>query len=276
VPLPSPNSNAEVIYSGGNVNLTPETSNSYTVGAVFQPSRLRGFDLTVDYWDINIDNVITALDYLTILSNCVDAAGGPNQAYCQFVHRNADGNVNYVQAQYANLAAQHARGMDFGATYRVPLGGGLLRANFNGTYLLEQTIIAQAGKAGIDYSGQWNYPTFRFTQMTGYSLGKFDFGLNTRFISRSLYSATAASNETYQYPHVPAYIVNDVTIQYRPADQFSVALGVKNVGNVSIFGPLQDNAMSPHLANGAIPSPGGTAYYDAIGRYFFLKVTADL
>lgn len=274
LPLANPNLNAPVVFAGGNPNLTPETSNSFTVGTVFQPEFVTGLDLTVDYWNIDIDNVITSLAYTTILNSCVDSAGGPNQAYCQFIHRNADGTVSSVQAQNANLAGQVARGVDIGANYRTPLGDGLLRASFNGTYLIEQTTIAQIGQNGTDYAGQWNYPHFKFTLMTDYAIGDFSFGVNTRFISRSVYSATAASNETYgAYSHVPAYVYNDLTVQYRPSDEYRLTFGVKNVSNVGIVPELQDGATSPHGSGGA---NYGQAYYDAIGRYFFARVDIDL
>lgn len=271
MPLPNPNLNAPVIYGGGNPNLTPETSNSFTLGAVFQPKFMPGFDLTADYWDIKIDAIITSLSYTTILNSCVDSTGGPNQIYCQFVHRNADGTVNYIQAQYANLAQQRARGIDFGASYKRQMGNGLFRANLIGTYLLEQTTIAQLASPGTDYAGQWNYPRFKATLITGFDIGKVSFGVNTRFISRSEFSATAASDETYEFSHVPAYIYNDLTLQIRPTERYALTFGVKNISNADIFAPLQDTAPGPHGSGGVST---GAAYYDAVGRYFFAKVDA--
>lgn len=276
IPLPFPNTNAPVLISGGNPGLTPEKSDSYSLGGVFTPSFFSGFDMTVDYWDINIKNVITSLDYLSLLQNCVDAAGGPSQTYCGFITRNPDGSVNNVRTNFANLAAQHSRGIDFGASYRTDLGDGVFHANFNGTYLLEQTTVAQVGKPGIDFSGAWQYPHLKFTLMTDYTIGEFTFGVNTRFIERSLWSATAASLETFSEPYVPAYLYNDITVQYRPADEYAITFGVKNVSNVGVFGPLQDNVSSPHLTNGATQSNLGTGQYDAIGRYFFIKADIKL
>lgn len=271
-PLPNPNLNAPRVFSGGNPDLTPETSNSYTVGAVFQPRFLRGFDLTVDYWNIQIDNVVTSLAYTALMNNCVNASGGPDLAYCQFVHRDpTTGEVDYVQAQYANLAGQHARGIDFGASYRGPIGPGQFHAGFNGTYLLEQTTISQVGSAGIDYSGQWNYPRFKATLMTSYSLGKVTLGVNTRMISNVKYSATAQSDETYEFPRIPAYFYNDVTINYRVNDRYTFSLGVKNISDKAPPIVLRDVAISPHQTAG---TNAGGAYYDAIGRYFFAKIDA--
>jgi outer membrane receptor protein involved in Fe transport len=273
LPLAYPNLNAPVVFSGGNTGLTPETSNSYTLGAVYQPEFLPGFDLTLDYWNISINNVITSLDYLTILNACVDSAGGPNQTYCSFVTRNSDGTVKTVQAQYANLAAQIARGIDFGANYRTAIGDGELRANFNGTYLFEQTTVTQVGKPGINYAGEWDYPRFKATLMTDYSIGQFTFGLNTRFISQGRYSVTDASTETRAPYHVPVYVYNDLTAQYRPSDGYAMTLGVKNISNVAVFGPLQFNNTGPHASGG---DHDGEDYYDPIGRYFFVKVDVDL
>jgi outer membrane receptor protein involved in Fe transport len=44
---------------GGNVNLTPESSDTYSYGVVFQPRWVPGLAITVDYFDISIDDTIT-------------------------------------------------------------------------------------------------------------------------------------------------------------------------------------------------------------------------
>ena len=46
------------IVSGSNPNLTEETSDSWTVGAVIQPRFIPGLSLSVDYYDITVDGVI--------------------------------------------------------------------------------------------------------------------------------------------------------------------------------------------------------------------------
>ena len=264
-----PNLNVPVINLGGNPNLTPEKSNSYTFGAVFQPKFLRGFDLTVDCWNIDISNVITALPYLSILNLCVDSPAGINNLYCSLINRNAAGQIVTVQANTYNLAALGARGIDIGANLRRPIGSGLLRLGFNGTYLLKQTVLGNQGVTGINYAGEWNYPRFKATLLTDYAVGKFTFGLNTRFISRSVYDVTDASPETRSPHHVPAYIYNDLTVRFRPTNRYALTFGVKNISDVGIFGPLQDTGPGPNSSGGA---QMGAAYYDPIGRYFFAKI----
>jgi outer membrane receptor protein involved in Fe transport len=275
LPLPYPNTNAPVIDLGGNSNLTPETSRSYTLGAVFQPQFLPGLDLTLDYWSIAIDNAITAIPYATILNLCADSASGANNFYCNLISRNpANGQIVTIQAANYNLAAEKSRGIDLGVNYRHGIGPGLLQLGFNGTYLMEQTTVAAQGAPGIDYAGQWDFPRFTGSLMTYYSIGMVTLGLNTRYISRSVYNVTAPTPNYYSPSHVPTYVDNDLTIQVRPTEKYSLTLGVKNVFNESIFGPLQDTTGSAPNSSGGAQT--GAAYYDAVGRYFFLKVDAKL
>lgn len=269
LPLPYPNTNAPQINLGGSRDLTPETSNSLTLGAVFQPRFVPGLDFTVDYWDIKIDNVITAVPYLSILNLCVDSPSGPDPFYCGLISRNAAGQIVTIQAANYNLAAQRARGIDVGLNYRHEVGPGQLQLGFNGTYLLKQHTVASRGTTGIDYAGQWNYPRFKATLMTNYTVGRFTLGLNTRFISRSAWDVTDASPETRNPNRVPAYVYNDLTLQFRPTETYSFTLGVRNLSNVGIFGPLRDTGPGPNSSGGA---QTGSAYYDAVGRYFFARV----
>lgn len=269
LPLPFPNTNAPQINLGGNPELSPETSKSLTLGAVFQPKFLPGFDLTVDYFDIKIDDVITAVPYLDILNLCVDSASGVDSFYCDLITRNAAGQVVTIEAANYNLARLRSRGIDVGTSYRRSVGPGLLQVGFNGTYLLEQTTVATRGNPGVDFVGQWNNPKFRSTLFTNYTLGKVTLGLNTRFVSRSDFNVLDSSDETRDPSRVPAYFYNDLTVQVRPTESYALTFGVRNLTDVGIFAPLRNTAPGPNSSGGV---QTGAAYYDAVGRYFFAKV----
>lgn len=280
-PLPRPNLNAPRVFSGGNPDLKPETSNSFSYGVVWQPTFLRGLDLTADYWEIEIDDVITSLSYTTIMNNCVNPSDGPDMGYCQYVHRFTEtsgshliGEVDYVQAQYANLASRLTRGIDFSANYSFDLGPGQARLGFSGTRRLEQRVIAARGSAGTDYTGAWNYPDFRGTLTLGYDIGPFTFGWNTSYISKSRYSATDQSDETREMPYVPAYARHDLNIAWRATENHTLSLGVKNLTRAKVDHPVlaQNTGTSPHQIEG---NNSANAYYDAIGRYYFATVKVD-
>jgi iron complex outermembrane receptor protein len=292
LPLPFPNTNRPNLMAGGNTDLSPEKSRSYNVGVVLQPAFLRGFDITVDYWKIHIDDVITTLSATTILNNCY----GGIETYCGFVTRNPAGTgyfpgsnaqndptgaylldgtiLSAYNNRYTNLASLEARGLDIGANYRTDIGPGNLRISFAGQYLLNQITVAQVGTAGLDYAGQYRTPRFRGTLMTSYSIGKLTFGVNTRMIGASKFDPTK-SDEYYQFQKIPAYVYNDVAVNYRANDQITLSVGVKNISNVDVPLQLYNNTISPHLANGSTSGSGGAAYYDAIGRYGFVKVDVN-
>jgi outer membrane receptor protein involved in Fe transport len=69
------------ILSGSNPDLKAETSKSLTVGAVSTPRFLPGFDVTVDYYDINVHKVISAPTAQQIVNSCYDLPDLNNQ-YC--------------------------------------------------------------------------------------------------------------------------------------------------------------------------------------------------
>ncbi|MGY1408883.1 TonB-dependent receptor domain-containing protein [Luteimonas sp. A611] len=282
-PLPRPNQNTPSVLTGGNADLEPETSNSFSYGVVWQPSFVRGLDLTADYWEIDIDNVITSIAYGTIMNNCVNASGGPDMGYCQFVHRHTTsgeghqvGEVDYVQAQYANLAGRKTRGIDFGAQYRFDLGPGSYRVAFSGTRNLERSIISQRGSQGTDRAGQFQYPDFKANLMNRYDVGQFSFALNTRYTSKGLYSRTDQSMETRELPWVPEYWQHDLNVSWYPTAGYSISLGVKNLTDTKIKHPtLRAYTTSPHLNADSANANYGANYMDAIGRYYFVTLKAD-
>ncbi|WP_031340324.1 TonB-dependent receptor domain-containing protein, partial [Xanthomonas maliensis] len=69
---------------GGNVGLRPETANTWTVG--FAATPMRGLDLSVDYYDIKIEDAIRAIGSSNILTAC-GVTG--NADICSRIRRNA-------------------------------------------------------------------------------------------------------------------------------------------------------------------------------------------
>ena len=74
------------VISGSNPNLTEETADSYTVGAVIQPRFIPGLAVSVDYYDITVKNVIVSLGAQQIANNCYDAPD-LNNVFCTLFER---------------------------------------------------------------------------------------------------------------------------------------------------------------------------------------------
>jgi outer membrane receptor protein involved in Fe transport len=79
------------IQSGSNADLQAETSDSWTIGGVFQPHWIPGLSLTVDYYDITVNQVIGAVAAQTIVNSCYDQPDLNNQFCALFTRFNGPG-----------------------------------------------------------------------------------------------------------------------------------------------------------------------------------------
>ncbi len=102
----------------GNPNLKPEVATNYTAGVVLQPSFMEGFNMSVDYWSVDIKDAISLIGASDVIVQCYN--GRPD--LCPWITRDPVTNViTTVQQGYFNLASEKAAGVDYEATYLLPL-----------------------------------------------------------------------------------------------------------------------------------------------------------
>jgi iron complex outermembrane receptor protein len=104
------------VYSG-NVNLKPETSKSKTVGVVYSPSWLTGFNVSLDYYHIDLNQEISAFGPQQILDFCYKQ-GLPQ--FCSLVTRDQTGTISQLHVTSANIGQTRTAGLDLDASYRFP------------------------------------------------------------------------------------------------------------------------------------------------------------
>ncbi|GFE80082.1 TonB-dependent receptor [Steroidobacter agaridevorans] len=217
------------VTTGGNPELGPETSDSLTIGFVWQPSFLPNFDLTVDYWDIDIEDVIYQLSYIQVLNLCVDMPSIDNQ-YCAAQGRNLTPNVPtsqhgilmpagaalWVKAQQANISRLYANGVDVSLSYRIDVGPGRLGFRLAGTRLIEDVLETTPGVAAGDQrrDGAYTNPKTRATLTTTYDVGNFGMALSSRYWGKGLGNVLAMSGEQYQDNTVPSVTYHDLSARY--------------------------------------------------------------
>ena len=113
--------------AGGNRNLREETADTVTYGLVFQPEFLGGFSLTVDYWNIEIEDAIESVTGQNIVDGCYQGTS-LNANFCNLFTRNTDpasaqfGGFNFLRTVDINFAKLRTRGVDFSAGYDFDLG----------------------------------------------------------------------------------------------------------------------------------------------------------
>src|SRR5205823_3395026 len=90
----------ELTRNGGNGKLQPETAKTFTAGVVFQPQAVRNLSVTLDYFNITIDDAIGVTGTANILNGCY--VNGIDD-YCNQVVRGTSGKIQFVNDFYANV-----------------------------------------------------------------------------------------------------------------------------------------------------------------------------
>jgi len=145
---------------GGNPNLTPESSDTFTLGAVLTPGFLPGLSASVDYFDISIDDAIVAgIGAQNILDNCLDT-GEP--VFCDLITRDGAGSLNPsgpgIGFQLTNLNAAEiaTSGLDFQLNYAQEIGSaGDLSLRYASTYLFKSDFTPFLGADTDECEGKF-------------------------------------------------------------------------------------------------------------------------
>ncbi len=132
---------------GGNPDLEPETSESNTLGFVYSPGFIEGFDVSLDWWQIEIENSITTLGAQTIADACI--LGGAT-AQCSLITRlPGSGAISGLLDVNTNGASDEIEGYDLTLNYRFSFDGvGAFRLTSDTTYLADYINITESGIPG--------------------------------------------------------------------------------------------------------------------------------
>jgi outer membrane receptor protein involved in Fe transport len=116
---------------GGNPELSPEKSDTFTVGAVLTPNFIPGFTASIDYFDITIDDaIVSGIGANNILNGCLDTG---DATFCDLIQRDGAGSLNASGPGVGftllnlNAASIATSGVDFQVNYSFDLerfGGG--------------------------------------------------------------------------------------------------------------------------------------------------------
>lgn len=122
----------------GNINLKPEIGNTLTFGVIVTPvDFVPGLRLSVDWWRIEMKDVINTVNSNTTINQCIAGV----QAYCNnLIYEGPNGALSRVLLQPVNAAAQLTTGFDFSADYTTPILSGDLNVGFLGTYVYDDIL----------------------------------------------------------------------------------------------------------------------------------------
>ena len=254
------------IQTGGNPNVKPEESESVTIGVVLNP--MDGLTLTVDYFDITVEDGIGTVSPKTALDKCIETGAA---AFCNLINRNpVNGSLwltgGYISAQITNISEEQTSGIDVIFDYSVDTNWGPLVVSGVTTLLDSYDITELPGEAAIGCSGNWGGSCGKNPMPE--VMGSYTVGLTTEFDTdvilgvRYLGETDDLNANDIDFD---AFTYLDATAIYSVNDNMSVTLGVSN---------LLDKEPGYTSDAGTAPGNGNTfpGYFDAFGRHIHLSI----
>jgi iron complex outermembrane recepter protein len=267
----------------GNPNLEPEEANTLTYGVVFNfndwegsPSWLRALTVSVDRFQIEIDDVIKLAGRQGIANLCADL--GPGNTYCQLVTRGPDplvqgtsGVLQAVNDSYANLGKYDVRGIDVQIGYGFEVGGLIGSPNDFGRFdmVLAASFLDRAkltsdgttqnllGYAGGDTETR-GFLRRQANLAVNYRRSQLGVNWNMRYIPTTKQSPFEAVGT----PRIRDYLYHDLQVNYDVRENARIYLGVNNVFDEEP--PFFGTSYSGTQALDTVP-----AYYDIFGRQLY-------
>lgn len=124
------------IRVGGNPFLGPEESISRTLGLVYSPSYIKGFDVAVDWWQIHLRDGIQTIGSQRILDLCVTSLNA--DPVCQLFSRASDGSIADLLDGPVNASTVDTEGLDVTFNYALPdTRFGNFSFTWDNTYLID-------------------------------------------------------------------------------------------------------------------------------------------
>ena len=279
------------IISGSNPNLEAETSDSYTLGAVIQPRFIPGLALSVDYYNITVNGIISAVGAQTILNNCVDFPTLQN-VFCSAFQRNAGPGIgpnsepvggvlgNSLIVAPLNFARRTREGIDVNLQYRTNISDDVrFAANLIYVHALQSSNFEDPTNPDIENRilGELGDPEDEFRLDLDLGYRNFNFGYRLRFIGEQLTSSF--ENQRDGINGLPAANLDAIGPDVYPVVTYSDLRFEWNVGGSHTGASDRDKGLRFYFGVdnlfdqlpplGSTATGVGSAIYDFRGRSYY-------
>lgn len=240
---------------GPNADLDAETGENWNIGAVFQYA---GFDGSIDYWNVEIEDIVNDLSAQTIVNNW--------EIYGDLIEERdpVTQEALRVNATAQNLTFVETEGVDFGLGYNLATDRvGIFDFRLKGTYLIKWKNQFDETSDVSDVMKDSRVPEWRWNFTTNWTMGQW----GGTFFLTYIDSMNGLNNDLYTPgdPDNPKLTISSWTTAnlsgYWTNDQLRVQVGVNNLANE---GPKADETDSwPFYPQ---------EYHNAIGRQYYLRL----
>ncbi len=269
---------------GGNENLQPETAITRAIGIVLQPRLLRGFNATVDWWDIRLKGAISRIGAQAIIDSCISSG---DRILCDRIHRDPSGSLwlgnGYVDDRQANIGGLRVRGIDASADYSVPPGRlGSASFEFRGAYILRWMVDNGGLSTPYDCAGLFGapcgmQPRWKHTaRVTWNTVHRISLSFQWRHLGDVKLAAldpkfNLTDEVSPAYAQLPMENYFDVATVLRARKGLELRLGVNNV--LDREPPLV--VSNTAAGDGPFNANSYPEWYDPLGRFAFASLTLD-
>ncbi|GAB1596549.1 TonB-dependent receptor [Lysobacter sp. PAGU 2638] len=276
------------ISVGGNPDLGPETSTTKTLGVVWSPKFVPGsFDVSLDWWRIELRNTITSFSGQFILNQCIIQGVQP---FCDQYSRSPGGTINSLLSSGINIGANNVEGWDLTANYKLPeQAWGKLSFSLDATYQslnesdndADGDIDAADGNSIVgQYFDRNNNWRIRGNLMTRWEKGDFGATWFTRYYSRQTEPCRfIGGHNDYGFGE----LCNDATVNASGIVQAGSknTIGGTTYNDVSVYWKAPWNAKVTLGVNNVFAKDPPTAFtafansfdpqYEVPGRFFYMS-----
>ncbi|WP_440053470.1 TonB-dependent receptor plug domain-containing protein [Pseudoalteromonas sp. T1lg65] len=250
--------------------LDPEESVTTTLGFVYTVPMEDNLVFSVDYWSIEIEDLIGETPYQFLFNSCMDSANYSASTCSAFKDGKPLAGQLPANATYSfgNVGELDVSGIDFELDYSTDLSvdfANKFGVRLSGTYNIERLekwveLGFELDRVGKAYPFEV-YPELKFTTSFRLSADDWDVNYDLRYIDETIDGLRPA--ETTDDNIADSVLYHDISFSYNlKAARFS--LGVSNL--------LDEEAPRYHSGFNANTAPGT---YDTIGRRLFASFSVD-
>ncbi len=255
--------------SGGNSNLEPETSRTYTIGTVLTPRYLPNFTAAIDYFHTKIANSIGTVSTQYILDSCYTSVNYSNGFCNQINPRASNGQLSTVNSIYENLGEIRTSGIDFDLNYLIRLRQGF-NVNLSNSMVDTIAYIEQQVPGGPfqNFKGRLisglygtAFPVIRDNATATLAKDAFSFSWTTRYIDSMTVNngSEDLTATTARYYKVNEVFYHDIVATYN-WKKIQFIAGIDNLFD-----------KTPLLVVDSTTNTDPNVY-DVLGRFFYAKL----
>ena len=253
--------------ASGNPNLSEETADTVTYGLVLQPSFLPAFNLTLDYWDISIEDAIQTVTPQDIVNSCYQGES-LNDNFCPLFTRNTSassaqfGGFNFIRLVDINFARLEADGIDASVGYNFGFGAHDFEVSVTGTKVNSLNNFTNPTNLNdVDVElGEILRPELAGNVLLRWTWGDVSVGWQSQYLGEMLLGSARVEIDTAQTLFGDAVFldgvwIHDLNARYDASDNLTLYGGINNVTHTDPF--ISENAF-PATPRGRMIFFGGT------------------